>query len=819
MTEVTNPADIMAQIGGNASGIMIWDGFDSAYIHPTLHGASMTPPNDAGNGPAPLAYDIPTGTYSPRPSFYEDEQIFKFAPPGSVRVGAAESNGNLTLYAFYHRASGRLTLVGRNAGGTNLTVSASLSNLPAATSFELYRTNAGSNFARLPDVPVANGSMAFLVPANSFVTLTTVTIPDTTPPTVSVTAPANGSTVTGTVAVSAAANDNVGVAGVQFLLDGNALGAEDTTAPYSVSWGTAAISNGPHTLTARARDAAGNNTTSAVVPVTVSNVPDMLPPAVLITAPVNNATVSGAVAVTADASDNVGVAGVQFLLDGANLGAEDAVAPYSVSWGTVGVSNGLHTLSARARDVAGNNTTSAAVTVTVNNTANAGLVAAYGFEEGTGSTVGDSTTNGLNGTISAATWVTAGKYGKALSFNGTSALVTVADAAALRLTIGMTLEAWVRPAAASTNWSTALLKERPGGLSYALYAFDGANKPPAGYVNVGGSDRNATGTSVLSLSAWTHLAATYDGSAVRLYVNGAQAASRAQTGTITSSTSALRIGGNAVWGEYFNGLIDEVRIYNRALTAAEITQDMNTPVGGGSGGLRLARAPNRSRTVPETLREAQLAPMLTAAEARWAAVGAGPGALAAVPIHLADLPGAELGFTSAGSIWIDRDAAGYGWFIDPTPGEDGEFPAGPGSRAYGKVDLLTVLTHELGHVLGLEHDDDAPGNHLMDSALPLGTRRLPEPVEAFSPDDVDWTTEAVLPAVRQGTGSPDPGAPAVPLWAQPGWAAGNPWDDVLRPDHRLKTRGYLADRGRPGVPSAPWAGEFGPPPPPRRPQD
>jgi len=66
--------------------------------------------------------------------------------------------------------------------------------------------------------------------------------------------------------VSATASDSVGVAGVQFLLDGVALGSEDTTAPYSVSWNTTTTANGSHSLTARARDAAGNQTTSATVP-------------------------------------------------------------------------------------------------------------------------------------------------------------------------------------------------------------------------------------------------------------------------------------------------------------------------------------------------------------------------------------------------------------------------------------------------------------------------------------------------------------------------------------------------------------------------
>ena len=143
---------------------------------------------------------------------------------------------------------------------------------------------------------------------------------DTTPPTVAITAPATG-TVSGTVTLTATATDNVGVAGVQFLVDNNPLAAEDTTSPYGVSWNTTTVANGAHTLTARARDAAGNTTTSAPVTVTVANAAaDTTPPTVAITAPATNATVSGTVTLNATATDNVGVAGVQFLVDNNRAG-------------------------------------------------------------------------------------------------------------------------------------------------------------------------------------------------------------------------------------------------------------------------------------------------------------------------------------------------------------------------------------------------------------------------------------------------------------------------------------------------------------------
>jgi hypothetical protein len=87
-----------------------------------------------------------------------------------------------------------------------------------------------------------------------------------------------------------------------------------------------------------------------------------------------------------------------------------------------------------------------------------GLVAAYGFEEGSGSTTADASGSGNAGTLVNATWVAAGKYGKALSFNGTSARVDVPDAASLHLSSGMTLEAWVDPAVVGNSWRDVVYK-------------------------------------------------------------------------------------------------------------------------------------------------------------------------------------------------------------------------------------------------------------------------------------------------------------------------------------------------------------------------
>src|SRR3984885_5449714 len=195
-------------------------------------------------------------------------------------------------------------------------------------------------------------------------------VKDTTPPTVSITAPANAAKVSGVVAVTATAFDNVSVANVQFELDGANVGAPDLAAPYAYSWDTTKSVNGSHTLKAIATDGAGNTTTSAVVTVTVNNsAADKTPPTILITSPTPSATVSGTVGVTATASDNTGIASVQFQVDGVNTGAQEAAAPYGISWDTTKVANGVHKLDAIAKDAAGNATTSATVSVTVSNAA------------------------------------------------------------------------------------------------------------------------------------------------------------------------------------------------------------------------------------------------------------------------------------------------------------------------------------------------------------------------------------------------------------------------------------------------------------------
>lgn len=180
------------------------------------------------------------------------------------------------------------------------------------------------------------------------VTVNNTPVPDTTPPTVSMTAPSEGATVNGTITMAANATDNVAVTQVEFYADGQLKGT-DATNPYSYSLDTTALSDGSHVLTVKAFDAAGNNTVSAPVNVTVVNT-DTQPP----TAPTNlTATSVSSTQVHLSwnsATDNVGVTGYHIFRDGTDIGT----TPNTTFESTGLTPETTYTYTVRANDATGN---------------------------------------------------------------------------------------------------------------------------------------------------------------------------------------------------------------------------------------------------------------------------------------------------------------------------------------------------------------------------------------------------------------------------------------------------------------------------------
>ena len=129
----------------------------------------------------------------------------------------------------------------------------------------------------------------------------------------------------------------------------------------------------------------------------------------------------------------------------------------------------------------------------------------------------------------------------------------------------------------------------------------------------------------------------------------------------------------------------------------------------------------KSGTGVTTLTAEQLNPILTAAEKRWVLAGQSMASFADLDVQIAELPDNQLAITTGQTVIIDTNAAGRGWFIDTTSGDDKEFNKAGKAPKMKQVDLLTTVAHELGHVLGRDH---AVGG-VMAEALTPGTRRMP----------------------------------------------------------------------------------------------
>ena len=208
-------------------------------------------------------------------------------------------------------------------------------------------------------------------PSNTTLTAAYTATHTNTPPVVALTAPATGGSapVNTPVTVTADASDPDGTVTVVEFFDGALSLGTDASSPYSIIW--MPLTTGPRSLTARATDNFTAVSTSAVVAFTVTPPTglDNEPPMTSLISPVDRTTgLTGALTLSATATDNVGVVGVQFQMDGESLGPEDASAPYGVTLpATSAYTTGVHVLRARARDAAGNISPWAEATVTFGN--------------------------------------------------------------------------------------------------------------------------------------------------------------------------------------------------------------------------------------------------------------------------------------------------------------------------------------------------------------------------------------------------------------------------------------------------------------------
>jgi len=203
------------------------------------------------------------------------------------------------------------------------------------------------------------------------------------------------------------------------------------------------------------------------------------------------------------------------------------------------------------------------------------LVAYFTFDEDSGDIIYDTSGNGNNGTIFGAQRG-AGKYGKALEFNGADNYVEVPTSDSLEIDTNVSIAAWINWIDAGDGWQGILSKgtmDGPG-ENYSLFI----NKDERYFhfvlaLDVGRVQQNSPNNSVVP-NEWLHVCCTWDGSVTRIYINGEMAMEMDQVATIIPSNLPLRIGHRDGSSHYWNGIIDEVRIYDHALTEAEILAAM-----------------------------------------------------------------------------------------------------------------------------------------------------------------------------------------------------------------------------------------------------
>ncbi len=472
---------------------------DSSLSPSTPYSHTVSAYDLAGNTSASSA---PASATTPPVSF-----DFALGNPGSLSV-ARGSTAATTVTATL--SAGSATAVSFTAAGLPSGVTASFSpgscSPSCATGLTLTAAASSPLGTSITTVTAVGGG----VTRTTSFSLTVTSGPDTTAPTATLSTPSANATVAGSsVTVGATAADNVGVAALQFLLDGASLGAEDTTSPYSTAWNSTLAADGPHQLSARARDAAGNFATAAAVNVIVDN---QAPVGAIEINGGGAATKSTTVSLALTATDALSaVSQMRFSNTGSSFSTPVAFAP-TATW-TLSSGAGTKTVSVQFKDAAGNWSPSFTDTIVLDTTA---------------PTISSTAASGVTGGSAAITWLTNEpatsqvEYGPSTSYG----LLTTRDPALVtshRIVLGG-LAASTRYYFRARSLDAAGNEGIGSRLSFTTTNVTDTTPPsvPAGV--------SATGTSVSRLDVrWAASSDNIGVSGYRVYRNGALAGTAATT--------------------------------------------------------------------------------------------------------------------------------------------------------------------------------------------------------------------------------------------------------------------------------------------------
>ena len=293
------------------------------------------------------------------------------------------------------------------------------------------------------------------------------------------------------------------------------------------------------------------------------------------TQPANQRVVAGQTATFAVAASGTAPLAYQWQKNGSDIAGATG-ASYTTPATTL-ADNGA-VFRCRVSNAAGNVTSAGAV---LSVSATAQPVASYSFDEGAGATANDRTGNGNNGTVVGAAWTSLGKNAGALNFDGVDDYVGLGTWGVPGS--ALTISTWVK----ADRWDNgdARLIAKAVGTAEQDHIFllgERENRLRARLKTNGQTSTLVASGVTLPVNTWTHVAVVYDGTTLKLYQNGTEVGSLAKTGSIGASSAPMHIGRSPEGSNYFDGTLDDVRIYPVALSRDDILADMSTPVGGAS---------------------------------------------------------------------------------------------------------------------------------------------------------------------------------------------------------------------------------------------
>jgi hypothetical protein len=396
--------------------------------------------------------------------------------------------------------------------------------------------------------------------------------PGNTAPTVSLSTGGTSFTAPATITLTATASDSNGTVSKVDFYQGTTLLGTDTTSPYTFT--KSSVAAGTYGFSAKATDNGGAVGSSTTVSVTVTSSGPTAP--AITTQPPSTSVSAGQTATFSVVAAGTAPLAFQWQKNGVNISGATS-ASYTTP-ATATADNG-----ATFRVIVKNSissVTSASATLTV--TSSSGLVALWKLDETLSATIAaDSSGNAFKGTLgnySASGWTT-GKIGGALNFNGVANVVSVGSPAALTNLARYTIAAWIKPRTLGEGLLGRVLNKRNSGVTAGWSLFLGAGTVTFRQTFSTTEGAWSMPANAVALGAWQHVALTYDtGSAANrpiFYRNGVVVTTTVQTAPSGSrssdAASTLSIGNTSTLDRTFDGGIDDVRIYNRIMSASEIS--------------------------------------------------------------------------------------------------------------------------------------------------------------------------------------------------------------------------------------------------------